>query len=241
MSDDTAALNPGDQQWLLHHWVVAGIVSAAARFVPIPFVDDVIQERCHRRIIGKTLAVHGQEHRLSDFEPFLNSSDGCLSGCLVSVAKVPIKLLLFPFRKFIAIVTSVRGVPMEITRSVLLGRTVNRQLADGNTVTAADAAKMRLAFRKAFTRMDLHVVRAVISDALQQVSSWKSSALGSARKVAKSDESTAAVMAESGHVQSGAAEVQSALQRPEILALFAEFDARFDAALADLQSQNPAV
>jgi len=244
MPDGNAAADKGnkDGNWLLYHWITAGIVSASARFIPIPFVDDVVRDRCRRRIVSKTLMAHGQEERLEEFEAYYgNESSGCLTGLLTSAGKVPLKLLLFPLRKFVAIVTSVRGVPLEVTRSVLLGRTLHRILAKGECPGASQVAEMRSAFEQAFARMDLRTVRAVISDALRRVSSWKSAAIGSARELARGDDAPGDDIVAASQVQAGAAEVQSALQQPEILNLFSEFDDRFDRALSQLRNRPSTV
>ncbi len=238
MVDDTDTDDSEVRQSLMHHWVLAGIVAASARFIPIPFVDDIVRERCRRQIVAKTLMAHGQQNLLPEFQAYYGDNAGCLAGCLSSFAKIPLKLLLFPVRKFIAVATSVRGVPLEVTRSVLLGRTLNRQLAAGEQPEAVDAVLLRTAFDQAFSRMDLRTVRAVIGDALRHVSSWKASAMGSAKELAKGDDVPAEDIAAAENVQAGAAEVEAALARPEILALFDEFDKRFDQALERLRTDG---
>ena len=129
---------------LLHHWVVAGIVSASSRFIPIPFVDDVVKDQCRRYIVSQTLAAHETELTTKDLQPFYDSGSGCLAGCMGTLIKAPLKLLLFPVRKIIAIVTSVRGVPLEVTRSVLMGRTLDRYLSQQKIVATPEyMGKMR--------------------------------------------------------------------------------------------------
>ena len=112
-------------------WIIAGIISSSARFIPIPFLDDLIQNRCRRFAVKAAIDAHQVDIELSSLEPYFGNPSGCLAGCLGLVLKAPITLLLFPFRKLVAVLTSVRGVPLEVMRVYLLGRTLDRYLSDG--------------------------------------------------------------------------------------------------------------
>ena len=220
---------------LLHHWVVAGIVSASSRFIPVPFVDDVVRDQCRRYVVSRTLAAHETDLTTKDLKPFYDGGGGCLGGCFGMILKAPLKLLLFPVRKFVAIVTSVRGVPLEVTRTVLLGRTLDRYLNEQKIVaTPEHLTKMRKAFEGSFKRMDLHIVRAAIGDALSGVSGWKSGAKESAKAVAGPKDAEEDGLETTEDVEAGANKVEEVLQQPEMLSLFAEFDQRFDEAIERL-------
>lgn len=221
---------------LLHHWIVAGIVSASARFIPIPFVDDVVRDQCRRYVVSRTLSANGSDIAISELKPFYASGGGgCLAGCIGTLAKAPVKLLLFPVRKIMALVTSVRGVPMEVMRMVLLGRTLDRYLRERNVFATVDrATKMRTAFDDSFARMDFRVVRAAIADALSSISGWKSAAIKSAEGIAGPKDAEKDGLNETEAVAIGANQIEEVLQRPETLRLFAEFDQRFDETLAQL-------
>ena len=217
---------------LLHHWVVAGIVSASSRFIPIPFVDDVVRDQCRRYVVSRTLAAHDTELTTKDLKPFYDGGGGCLSGCVGMIVKAPLKLILFPIRKVVAVVTSVRGVPLEVTRTVLLGRTLDRYLSEQKAVASPEhLAKMNKAFEESFKRMDFHIVRAAIGDALSGVSGWKSGAKKSAKAVAGPKDAEEDGLNATEDVEAGADKVEEALQQPEMLSLFAEFDQRFDETL----------
>jgi hypothetical protein len=225
--------NPNADSWLVHQWVVAGIVSAAGRFVPVPFVDDMVRSQCRKFVIKRTLAAHGRSELYLELEALYDDGGkkGVVAGSLRTMRRVATKLVLFPVRKLAAIATSARGVPLEIMRVVLIGRTLDRRLREGN-FTAADAPRLRAAFEKAFAGMDLRVVRAAMKDALAGVSGLKSAAIKSARQVAGHPDDPEAVNQAEPTVQAGATQVQQALDRPEMLELFAEFDRRVDEALA---------
>lgn len=228
-SDD---LNPAGSTWLTHQWVVAGIVSSAARFIPIPFVDDIIRSRCRWFVVSRTLASHKRPDLLEDLRPFYDSGGGCLNGCLATAVKAPLKLLLFPVRKLVAIVTSIRGVPLEIMRMILLGRTLDRHLRDESATTdPIQSARMRVAFEESFARMDFRVVRAAMTDALTSVKGWKSAAIAAAQGLTESGSGNEEMIESAPKIDAGAANIQQVLDRPETMELFAEFDRRFDEAL----------
>lgn len=224
--------------WLLNQWVVAGIVSAAARFIPIPFVDDLVQTQCRRFIVSRTLSSHpnaAANATIADLKPYYSDRGGCVNGCVGTIAKAPLKLLLFPIRKIVSMVTSIRDVPLEIMRSVLLGRTLYRHLTSGK-IDSAKAARMKAAFDEAFDGMDFRTVRAAITDAIESVSDWKTSAIQSARKVADRSRGGDRDIEIDASVETTASRVTEVLDRPETTQLFAEFDQRFDIAMRSVQA-----
>ncbi|EMI17427.1 hypothetical protein RMSM_05656 [Rhodopirellula maiorica SM1] len=226
---------PDSASWLLHQWVVAGIVSSTARFIPIPFVDDIVRDQCRRFVVSRTLSSHQRSDLLGELRPYYANSDGCVAGCLGLLAKAPLKILLFPLRKIVAMVTSIRGVPLEIMRTVLLGRTLDRYLErDEITLNSHNANQMRLAFDETFARMDFRVLRAALTDALSSVSGWKSAAIAVATRVAGQKETAEQDLQSDPKVDSGAKRITEVLDRPDTLELFAEFDRRFDEAIKQM-------
>ncbi|WP_231744069.1 hypothetical protein [Stieleria neptunia] len=202
-------------------------------------MDDVIRDRCQRYVVAKTLAAHDAQSCLDQVRPYFGSSAGCVSGCLAMIAKASLKLLLFPIRKVVRVLTSVRGVPLEITRMVLLGRTLDRKLQSGEVPTTAEAERMRVAFEAAFARMDFRAVKAVVNDSLNQVGGWKDAAIAVARDVldttADPDKRDLAAdpIENAPQVEEGAKRVDEAMHDPAMLQLFADFDQRFDSEYAN--------
>lgn len=220
---------------LFHQWIVAGLISASARFVPLPLVDDLIRVQCRRFVVSRTLAAHHAGLTLDELKPYYNVGSGCLAGCAAVAVQVPLKLLFFPIRKLLAVVTSLRGVPLDVLQVVLLGRTLDRYLRAGrfphdSEPTAATAARLGAAFNEAFVRMDFHVVRAAVSDALASVGGWRAAATAKAKQLVKEPALTAEPIEPPPPVETGAARVQEVLSRPETLALFDQFDRRVDEA-----------
>jgi hypothetical protein len=230
-------------------WIIAGIISASARFIPIPFLDEIVQNRCRRYAVKTAIDSHTVDLQLSSLKPYYSNPSGCFTGCLGMMLKMPIKLLLFPFRKIILVVTSVRGVPLEIMRVYLLGRTLDRYLSDGrlgqseNSLRIDDkayAARMGSAFEQSFSRMDMHVVLAAMKDATGGFTELGSAALVGLKSVFdRSNKSARAFVAEP-EVKAEASRIQESFSQAEMVALFEHFDRRMDDALhGDSLDQSP--
>ena len=105
--------------------ILAGILYAAARFVPVPLLDDLLREQIQRwmvrRILPATLSRDGTR-------PLYADQSGCLGGALRAIAWIPIKLLLFPVRKVLSVVLGVRWVSRDIAE-MLLGTDARVQIA----------------------------------------------------------------------------------------------------------------
>jgi len=223
----SSSTTPEPSAWLVNQWVIAGIVSAASRFIPIPFAEEIVRNRCRRYVVSQTLAAHGRNVTPQDIEPYF-AGEGA-TGYAKKALGAPFKLLLFPIRKVVRIVTSVRGVPLEVMRMVLLGRTLNRYLhKEGFAIEERNVRALRQSFDQAFKRMDFHLIRAAMADALSSVSGLKSAAVAMARWTAVTKNADEQGFQTEASVQSGAQKVQAVLDRPETLQLFAEFDRRFD-------------
>ncbi len=237
--NDNELTSAGDDSWLVQQWIVAGIVSASARFIPVPFVDEIVRQQCRRFVVARTLAASQSVVSLDDMKPFYADADGCLGGCVGTLVKAPLKLLLFPIRKLAAIVTSIRGVPLEVTRMILLGRTIDRHAKSGQLVSDETYVRsLRMAFDEASARMDFRVVHAAIRDALRAAKGWKSSATAQAAEVAKRPTRDGNDLHANDDIKSGAEKIQLALYRPMIAQLFADFDRRFDQSLAEKRQQT---
>ncbi|MBZ0117654.1 MAG: hypothetical protein K8H88_11695, partial [Sandaracinaceae bacterium] len=79
--------------------ITLGLLAAAARLTPVPFLDDVLRTRAFHLLVSRTLRAHGRTYGSVVVAPLYSDSEGCLSGCFTSLLFLPIKLLLFPIRK----------------------------------------------------------------------------------------------------------------------------------------------
>lgn len=225
---------------LRHEWALCAIAAAAARFIPLPFLDDLVKENATRVAVIRTLQTHGRTYPSGHVQPLYGSLDGCAVGCLKFVLMLPVKLLLYPVRKFIAIFGAVRGVPTDLMRVLLLGRTVHRCLERGllsgeeRAGLEREALRIRIAFDRAIEGMNLRLLTSALSDGLTGIKGLSAAAISFARRSFGRDAvpEQSDLDPEDGRVEEGAQQVEAVLDRPEVEALMAEFDARFDALLA---------
>lgn len=228
--------------FLTHQWVLAGVASAAARFVPVPFVDDMIRDRSRQFAVARTLAAHGVKYRSSQLAPLYDSGKGFFGGVAGKLTAIPLKLALYPVRKMVRIFGSVRGVPLDLMRTVLIGRTLDRCLrrgvfsSDGSSEDwTRQARRVRDAFEVAFDDIDWRAVKSLMGDTMVQVKHFKAQTVDKTRQVFGRDDVDPDRLDDSplrndAAVASGATKVETMLQKPEILELMADFDRRFDEA-----------
>ena len=62
---------------LVTQWAACGIVAAAARFVPVPMLDDVVRERAARVAVSRTLRAHGRNYSPELLEPLWGEHPAC--------------------------------------------------------------------------------------------------------------------------------------------------------------------
>ena len=223
---------------LVWEWVVCGIVAAAARFVPVPLVDDAIRGRASRIAVMRTFQSRGRDYPADAVEPLHAGVQGWGAGVRRLLLVAPAKVLLFPVRKYVAIFGAVRGVPRDVLEVVLLGRAVHRGLDAGlltgpdRAALRQDAVRIRRGYDAAISRMDLRMGVAAIRDALSQGRGLSTGAVALARRLLRSDRDPGEQLAPGKPVEQGARRVQDVLDTPELQALLADFDDRIDAALA---------
>jgi hypothetical protein len=253
---------PGRQ--LIGEWAVCAIASAAARFIPVPLLDDAVKFRAIRIAVLRTLRANGRTYPADSVEPLYAGVDAASAGmarrAIRYLRTVPRRVALFPVRKYVALFGSVRGVPTDVMTVLLLARTVHRCLAEGRLAGAdqerlrAEAVQIRGAFDTALDGMDLKLLTGALSDGLSQGRGLTAAAVAYARKTFGSspddghpdghadkhaDGQAESQLAPGGAVGEGAERVQEVLRRPEIARLISEFDAKFDTELARRRPLHP--
>lgn len=224
---------------LQREWVLCAIAAAAARFVPVPLLDDAIRDRATKVAVWRTLRAHGRSYPLDAVEPLHAGVTGWGAGVLRAVVVVPTKIVLFPVRKYVAIFGAVKGVPTDVMEVLLLSRAVHRSLAAGRLAgedpraLRQEAEQIRRAYDDAVAGMDLRLLSGAVSDALSQGRPLTRAAVGYARRflARKPPPDVDAALHPGGRVEEGAQRVEQALERPEIARLIDDFDSRFDARL----------
>jgi hypothetical protein len=221
---------------LVAQWAACGIAAAAARFVPVPMLDDLIRERAAQVAVSRTLRAHGRDYSSDRVEPLWEVRDPSRRlGRLFGGAAL--KVLLFPIRKYRALFGAVHGVPVDMMRVLLLARTVDRRLDRGELADpdpeqlAAQARTIRRAADDAMDGMDLRMLTAALSDGLSHGRGLSSAAASYARRWFTRP-GTDPDLRPGGEVSAGAQRVTAVLRRPEIAQLLDRFDAQVDSRLA---------
>jgi hypothetical protein len=217
-------------------WAACGIAAGAARFVPVPLLDDVVRGRAVRVAVSRTLRARGRDHPVGLLAP-LWEQEGSGSGTSRHLRALSTRVLLFPVRKYVAIFGAVRGVPTDVMRVVLLARTVDRrltlgELGDRDPDRLADQARsLRRAVDDALREMDLRLLTAALGEGLSQGRELTSAAVSYARRWFARPDSDPDLQPD-GAVGEGAQRVTEVLRRPDVARLLDQFDARVDATLA---------
>ncbi len=225
-----------------HLVIVCALLSAAARFVPVPFLDDILRERIRQYLVSRMLRQGGRSYGSARVGPLWRDDGGCASGCVTLLWKVPLKIVLFPIRKIAAIFTALHGFSRDITDSVLFGRALDRALARGLLAEGSpeprllgESTAVRLAFAQAAQGVDRAIVTGALADAVRGIRGLPRAALRAARSLVRAGDPADPDAAAKAHdrevVEQGAGAVEQALSRPDVARVLADFDARFDASL----------
>lgn len=232
-------------------WACA-LLSAAARFAPLPFVDDLIIGRIQRHLVASALERHGRALHRRDVAPLYEDPLGCFDGCLALLVKLPLALLLFPIRKIWGIVKAVRGFSKDVADTLLLARCIDRSLErhmmlDGTSPDqlAREARAVRLAHFEALAGTDLELLRGTLQGVLRRTGAPRLAQrlLQQVRRQDREVEAPEALVGSDPELDANTAELDRALQQDELQALFIAFDRRFDVALerqlASLTAAHP--
>ncbi len=219
---------------LVTQWAACGIASAAARFVPVPLLDDVIRERATRLAVVRTMKAHHRTYPAQLLEPLWDDGEEQRRGMSGRLRAAGRRVLLFPVRKYTALFGAVRGVPNDVMRLVLLARTLDRQLDRGAFGDAAQVTEQAKALRgatdEAIAGMDLRLLTAALADALSQGRGLGGAAVAFARsRFADEDDDGDVQLAPDEPVTQSAQHVAETLRRPEVAKKLEEFDAKVDA------------
>lgn len=235
-------------------------LTGLALLVPVPFLDEWLAERARARLVATLLVRRGRTSAAQRVGPLWANDGGCLSGCLL----FPLKLVLWPLKKLfttIFFVLALRSSALAVGRTLALGRAVDRALERGRLADApapaagapdplvADARRVRLAIDRAFAGSDWLALRHALEASLRGVKGLAAGAAGLVRRaLGRAEPATPGAdladpglpAADRGLLERVTAAIGAAFEDPAAKAAVAEFDRRFDAALAELDAA-PAV
>lgn len=199
------------------------------RYVPLPFLDDLVRERIARVVVTRAATSLGHALEPSEAARLAANSDGCL-GCLGAILWAPLRLLFFP----IAVLLNLRHASRDLVEIFALGRTIERVLEDTRYPVAATAdarlayaRDVRVAFDTARRGLDVQAVAGLLSVALGPIRKIAPAAFRMMRRVWHGDDDATA----DARADAPASRLAAALSDPRMRDLFAEIDRRFDAAL----------
>jgi hypothetical protein len=234
---------------LQREWVACAIAAAASRFIPVPLLDDLVKDRATRIAISRTWQAHGRQPADPVIRLLAGEDPGRVAGWVRTASKLPLAVVLYPWRKVTRIVTSVHGVTSDLVSVLLLARSVDRCLTAGWFTSSdpetlrQDARLVRGAHEQAVAGVDLRLLQHAIGAGLRSVTDLRGEAPRYARRVFGRERGRPGQLpdraplppaqTEAG-VQTAVREVEAVLARPEVTGLLSTLDRRFDAALSSL-------
>ena len=219
MTDAATTTNPdpgvADAAAIAHYGVIVGLLE----MLPVPFVDDFLQERALRHLVEKLLADHGRTFDPAEAEPLWAGED---SGIFAKAGGFVKGLVMKPVKKLFRTVTlvfAVRRAALDGAEALLLGHTVDRLLGRGWLADAHDAARrreeaesIRVAVDRAWDNADVQGLKALVRSALKR--------FGAEDK------------------QAAKRQLEADLETGEARGMFARFDAAVDARLAEVAEER---
>lgn len=221
------------------------MLSGLCSMVPVPFLDDILLKRVRKGVVHRILQKHGSNLNPETIEPvYAGPPRGCLAkaiGLIFSAIKKLIKKLVKTIFFFLAI----RSAALDMVETYLLGRTVDRYVErdffEGKSDVGAEALRFREAFNQALSGSD----RRILAQGMRQVWSRGGGMKAVAKAVAgrfkggsEEDEIQPEDLSaeEREAVEKGGLDIEKEVNKKEVQQFLAQFDERFDKALAKRES-----
>lgn len=167
---------------LHHHWTASGLASAIGGFFPIPFIESAIDNRAKRYAIQQTFKHHDIDLDDEVLRSLAGSTDKNLSRLIHYAVAVPLKLLLFPFKKLVILIWSTRELPSDFAHTYLLAKTVDWCLKNdyfenknSSLELKLQSQKIRDSFDKAFNEIDSKTFEFIRSSVRKELAAIKPS------------------------------------------------------------------
>jgi hypothetical protein len=213
------------------------VLVAAAAFVPIPIVDDLLPQQLVRQLIRTILRQTGRHYSTASVKP-LFAGDGCLATVFGILIKLPIDILLYPIRKFVRVIKGIRALSQRLVSTYLLGHTVSRYVAKDWLAEQCDAPTrlfqarvLRKAFDNALKQTNPVVFSGSVAAILGGVQGLPRAAWKTARDLLRrqaqpvdSEDAPAATAPPEARVDGATRGVERALEEPEVQDFLGDFD-----------------
>lgn len=227
------------------HLVRPTMLSGLCVMVPVPFLDEVLLRRVRKGMIHGILRKRGIELDPAVIRPVYTGLSG---GCLEKVFGLVFKGVTTILRKLLRTVLfflAIRASAVAMMETLLIGRTLDRVLA-GETpanlaLTKEEAQRIRTAFEEALSGSDRRILVRSMKAGWRHIGGIRhlgKALAGRFRKGGEGEEiRTEDLDAEElAAVEQGSADLERELEKREVRTFLADFDGRFDAALARLRS-----
>lgn len=218
--------------------VLAALLYFAARFAPLPLLDDLARAQVATWVVSRAVSKRGVTIARAQLAPLGEDSRGFLRGCLGALLRLPLAVLLFPVRKVAALVFGVRNLVRDVLEVVLLARVVDHALASGmlrgdapEADQRAAALRVRGAFDRAFEGTDLTLLQRALLAAKVPLGSVVPAALRRLRALrGQGEAATPGALPAGGDdtLERESDRVRDALSSPAVRETLREFDARVD-------------
>lgn len=212
------------------------ILTGICRFIPVPFLDDIVAERVRKHLISSLLRLHRKTKPASHYGALYK--DGSAS-CLGSAFGFGRGLILKPIKKLFRTIfffLTIRDASLQMTRVYLLGRAFDACLRFGHLKEETDTTRMAAAFGEAFRGTDrrflvhlmrqagrgLRPLRAVGERALRRIFGQKEAAISE-----DGDRLAQLTPEERARLELEAERLATQLEQPEVVSFLADFDRRF--------------
>ncbi len=220
------------------------VLIAAAGFVPVPIVDDLLPRQLLRHMVLTAIRTACRTYPVRAVAP-LYQEGGCLSRVVELLVYLPLKLLLYPIRKIVKVVQAVRGLSQRTASTYLLGHSIARALAGGWLPEGApperlaqQAALIRAAFDQTLERVSPMVFSRSVSAVLTGLRGLGRGAYRAARALLRRRVEAGATpdgpAVPGGPVGAAVDGIQAELASPTVAGYLAEFDREFDRTLEGL-------
>lgn len=227
----------------------AAVLAGLCRFVPVPFLDDVLLRRVDRHLVASLLEAHGRAHPVEAIRPLYDEGGCCLLGAAWFLLTLPLRLvwkLVAKLLKAVFFVLALRAAALEAGRAYLLGRALDRCLRDGRLPLPVGpagpgepaweaAARLRVAFDQAFAGADRDALRHAFAGALAGVKALGLRGGGALRRLFVRErlepspaDAAGEGAAEGAKLDQLVDDARGALARPDVSAFVRAFDERFD-------------
>jgi hypothetical protein len=219
------------------------LLFSAGRFVPVPFVDDLLREQVALYMVQKAVLSKGKSIPRSHLVPLASPAGGACRGAWGSRSRSLSRSFSFPFGRSSRGCWGVRHFTRDVVEIVVLGRLVERAIdrgeldgAKSEATQRAECLVLRQALDAALAGTDLSILGATLRAALGPLRGVMLAGLSALRVMRRSG--AEAPPAPDATLSGGTSRLERAFDRPEVRKLIEEIEQRLDGHLSRLRAES---